>query len=147
MKRSQKLKPVEQFVENQEKEAAKKLGEISQKLINQKHQLAQLEMYREQYARGFNDAGAQYGFTGSQAQDFQSFMENLKSAIEQQRNAIDAMEQDFEFKKRQWLAARNRHRAIGNVIQKHEHTEQRQEEKREQRDIDDRAGSLSRSKV
>ena len=65
-------------------------------------------------------------------------MENLKKAIEQQTRVISQIEVQFEVARRQWLAARGKSKAIETVVNQHLTREQLQEDKRDQREIDDR---------
>ena len=60
--------------------------------------------------------------------------------MRQQAALIDRLRQDYEAKKRQWLAARNNTKAMETVVDRHRTSEQYAEDRRTQRDQDDRSG-------
>lgn len=139
MKNSTRLKPVQRFVEMKETQAAKALGEFIKKMDQQKKRLADLNAYRDEYHRRFQES-AQQGIPVGRLHDFRSFMANLEKAIEQQTLLMRQIEVDYEAKKRQWLAAHQRTQVIDNVVANHVTHEDHVEEKKQQRDMDDKAG-------
>lgn len=140
MKRSQRLAPVVKYTDAKEREAARLLAQQQQQLDQQKQRLKQLESYRQEYARQFIAIGSS-GMSAIKVHDFQAFLKNLDGAMVQQKEAIERLTQDYEQKKRQWLAARNKTKAMHNVVDKYVEDEQRKEEKSEQKEQDDRSAS------
>lgn len=139
MKRSERLKPVVRFAGHKEDEAARRLGAAREQLLLQEGRLQDLEGYRAEYGQRFN-AAAQGGMSAIQLRSFQAFMDKLDQAIRQQAAVIDRVRQDYEAKKRQWLAARNKTKAMETVVDRHRSTEQYAEDRRIQREQDDRSG-------
>ena len=138
-KRSDRLKPVSRFNENQEQKAANDFGKAQRELDFAVERLQQLEIYREDYARQFIEAGAGKGWNAIRAQDYQLFLQNLDKAAGQQKAAIEQLRMTAEFKKRQWLAARNKTQAIQTVVDRYQLQETREAEKKEQKEQDDRS--------
>ena len=58
MSRSKRLQPVQRITEAREKDAAKELGECQLQLLLQQQQLSELENYREEYRRHYQQSGS-----------------------------------------------------------------------------------------
>jgi len=140
MKRSQRLAPVVKYTDAKEREAARILAQQQQQMEQQKNRLKQLEMYRHEYAKQFIDIGSR-GMSAIKVHDYQAFLKNLDNAVLQQKEAIERLAQEYELKKRQWLAARNKTKAMHNVVDRYIDEEQRKEEKSLQKEQDDRSAS------
>ncbi|MDX1811609.1 MAG: flagellar export protein FliJ [Gammaproteobacteria bacterium] len=138
MKQSRRLEPICHFNRKKEEDAAKALAKASQEMQLQKQRLLDLENYRGEYAKQFAMAGGA-GLNAARMREYQTFMANLSKAIEQQKSAIHVHEQQFEERKRQWLAARSRSKALETVKDRYLQQENNQEEKRLQKEIDDRS--------
>lgn len=137
MKQSKRLEPICDLNKRKEEEAAKELAKASQEVAAQKQRLIDLENYRNEYDKQFANAGGA-GLTANQVRDYRRFLANLSAVVEQQRTAISNLELLFEEKKRQWLAARSRSKALDTVKVNYEKQEMHNEEKKLQNEIDDR---------
>ena len=135
--KSKRLQPVVDFTQQQEVEAAKALSKASEEVMLQKKRLEEFENYRNEYGQQFSHVGGG-GMTAAKARDYQSFFNKLNHVLEQQKVAIQNAEVEFELKKRQWLAARNKLKAINKVKEKHVQAEEIAEEKQLQKEQDDR---------
>ncbi len=145
MKASKRLHRVIQITEFQENNSARMLGGLQQKLLAYQARLNDLSKYRAEYGQRFIDLG-QVGLSALQMRDFQSFMMNLDDAIRQQEEAINQLEFEYDEKKRQWLAARNKTKAIVSINQRYQQKEQQQEEKIIQKEIDDRQANAEKKR-
>ena len=116
--KSRRMQPVARFTEHQEQDAARALGDAQQMLQAQEARLRDLRHYREEYARQFQTTGMD-GISARQMHDFRSFLVTLDEVISQHEQTIEQLKLDLEEKKRQWLAARNRTKAIDTVIERH----------------------------
>ena len=139
VKSPKRLTSIIQLNELKERDATKALGDRVQQLELNKKRLSDLESYRLEYGR--NILGEGRGLTASKLQDYQTFLNNLNYAVEQQKTAIKQLVVEYENAKRQWLAARNRSKAIQTVQKKYELMESIEEGRREQREQDDRNNS------
>jgi len=137
MKPSRRLHRVVQVTQFQETNAARVLGSLQQQLSEYQQRLRDLFSYRAEYGKRFIDLG-KAGLSAVRMRDFQSFMANLDEAIGQQEAAIEQFEVQYDEKKRQWLAARNKTKAVVSITQRYQAQEQQQEEKKFQNEIDDR---------
>lgn len=136
-KQSTRLQPVVDFNQRKESDAAKELAQASSEVAAQKQRLIEFEAYRSEYGQQFAQAGSG-GLNAARVRDFQAFINKLNHVVEQQKVAIKNAEREYEAKKRQWLAARNKLKAINKVQEKHIHSEAIAEEKKQQKEQDDR---------
>lgn len=137
MKQSKRLQPVVDFNQRKEVDAAKALAEASSDVLAQKQRLFEFENYRGEYGNQFAQAGS-LGMNAARVRDFHAFINKLNHVVEQQKTAIKQSELVYEEKKRQWLAARNKLKAINKVQEKHVVKEYVAEEKSLQKEQDDR---------
>ncbi|HFE39403.1 MAG TPA: flagellar export protein FliJ [Gammaproteobacteria bacterium] len=144
MKQSKRLQPIHDYKQRQEDEAAKKLAKASQVLSQKKKSLADLESYRGEYEQQFLQ-NSSAGISAKRMKEFQTFMNNLSNVLDQQKAAMTSLQRDFEEKKRQWIAARNRTKALSKVQANYQQQEAIQEEKKQQKDQDDRNSRLPRN--
>ena len=138
MRKSKRLQPICDFKQRQEDEAARELALAANEVSSQKQRLIDLESYRSEYDKQFTETSSQ-GISAKRMKDYQNFMHNLAGVLEQQRTAITSLERAYEDKKRQWLAARNRTKALTKVQTKYRKQEDVKEEKSEQKEQDDRS--------
>jgi len=137
VKKSERLQPISDFKKRQEEDAAKRLAKVSQEVSAQKQRLVDLHSYRGEYSRQFNSVGGG-GMSAQKMREYQLFMHKLNTVLDQQKAAIDVLEREYEDKKRQWLAARNKLQAINKVQDRHLKKERQIEEKVSQKEQDDR---------
>ncbi|MDH5545448.1 MAG: flagellar export protein FliJ [Gammaproteobacteria bacterium] len=137
MKGSQRLKPVQRLNEFREDQAARALGAHNAQLANHRKRLDDLLQYQQEYGRQFLSLG-QNGIPARKLRDYQAFMDNLTRAIEQQRQIIQQFEAENERLKRQWLAVHHRTKAVDKVVERMVQGENRAEERRIQKELDDR---------
>lgn len=138
MRQSKRLQPICDYKQRQEDEAAKHLAKAASEVSQQKQRLLDLESYHGEYDQQFQQTSSQ-GISAKRMKDHQAFMQNLGKVLEQQKAAITVLERDYEDKKRQWLAARNRTKALGKVQTKYQKQEDVKEEKSLQKEQDDRS--------
>ena len=143
MSRSKRLQPVQRITEAREKDAAKELGECQQQLLQQQQQLSELENYREEYRRHYQQSG-NAGFSAQKLIQLQQFIANIGQGIEQQRQAIMNTEMLCQEKKQLWNHARGRTQALDKVAERYLDDERQQENRREQKDNDEYAQQRAR---
>lgn len=138
MTRSQRLKPVSRVAEHHEKTAARDMGEYQQRLQVHENRLRELMKYREEYAHGFQIAGAR-GMGAARLLDYRTFLSRIDQAIQQQQAQVVQARHQFEQKKDAWFQRRSRSQALEKVAERYRKQEQRDEDRREQKDSDERA--------
>ena len=138
MRKSKRLKPIENLAEEKEIAAAKHLG-ISLNIVAERNQkLEELEVYRKEYSLRFqstqNAATSAYQF-----HDFRNFLHRLDLVIEEQKKLVAFGEQDVIEKKRIWQACRSKAKALDKVISRLEIEELSQGSRQEQKELDERS--------
>ncbi len=138
MKKSNRLKPVQRLSEAREQDAAKALGDSNRHVSEQEQRLADLENYREEYARYYQQRGEQ-GVTAAKLMELQRFLHNLNKAIEQQQQVVAMARQRSEQSKQQWNNARGKSQALDKVVERYRKEEDRSASRQEQKDNDEYA--------
>lgn len=121
---------------NDERDAAKILGEALANVNRHVQQLEQLKRYQAEYAERFNSVG-QGGETSNKINDFLVFLEKVKGAVKAQESELERARADLEQKKQFWFSKRGRSKALDVVLEKYVQEERMQEDKREQKELDD----------
>ncbi len=138
MARSKRFKPIVKLAQNSERDAAKALGEALKRLNDNVHQLHQLHLYQEEYHQRLHSDGSQ-GMSAQQMNEYRGFLAKITAAIESQEKAIETAKLELEEKKQFWFAKRGRSKALDKVLDRYVEEESRQQERRLQKEIDDRA--------
>lgn len=138
MKKSDRLQPVQRLSECREQDAAKALGDSNRAVSEQEQRLADLENYREEYARYYQQRG-EAGVTAAKLMELQRFLHNLNKAIEQQQQVVAMARRHSEQSKQQWNSARGRRQALGKVAERYRQEEQHSAARQEQKENDEYA--------
>lgn len=138
MKRSARLERIKGLNADKEQEEARALAQARQSLEQNQQRLEQLREFRRQYGEQMNQVG-HHGMSMSQVQDYSRFLNGIDRAIAEQEAATLRLREAFEQQKRQWLAARNRVKAMGTLVDKALASETAASDKRQQKDLDDMA--------
>lgn len=140
MKNSRRLKPVARFAHQQERTAARQLGDSLRRAEQLQKHLDDLVEYRDQYVAGFKAAGAQ-GLSVVKLRDYQLFLRRLDNAIMQQRHHLLASRQQCQHSQNEWYNRHGHSKMIDKVIDNRKQAESRKRDEQEQREIDDRPTS------
>ena len=136
MKKSQRITPIKNLAENAESKAAQQLGESQQTLQQEQQRLNDLITYRQEYLQRFNDSG-KVGMSGSQLQQYQNFINQLDTAISQQRQRLEDLSMQCQQAREHWQQKHNRTQALDKTIERFQSQERHQENKKEQREVED----------
>ncbi|VAW87213.1 hypothetical protein MNBD_GAMMA16-1096 [hydrothermal vent metagenome] len=141
MRKSQRLKSIENLAEEKERAAAKNLGISLNIVAERENKLAELELYRTEYSQRFqstnNTATSAYHF-----HDFRNFLHRLDLVIEEQKKLILFGEQDVAAKQRVWQICRTKAQALDKVVTRLETEEIMQETRQEQKELDERSSRM-----
>ena len=143
MKDSRRLRPVARFARQQERDAARLLGDQLRLVEQQQKQLDNLLQYRDQYVAGFQAAGKE-GLTVVQLRDYQLFLSRLDSAILEQQQRLAESRRRCERSRVEWQHRHGRSKAIDKVVDNRKQAESREQDRQEQREQDDRPVNSSR---
>lgn len=138
MKREQRIGVYRRSLETHEREAAAKLQEADSKLTNARTRLEQLQQYKADYVQNFGTRASQ-GISGPALLDFQAFIARLGEAIQQQNGLIARMEMERVQVQQRLRDAAVQNRAVGAVVERWRVEDRVAENRKEQKDIDERA--------
>jgi flagellar FliJ protein len=136
--RSKRLKPVAEIAQSRERDAAVALARYRQIRDERERRLKELQDYRQEYIRRFQDAGSQ-GIDVGQLQGYRVFLERLEETVQQQEGLLAAARRDYEERRQAWVALRGRAEALDKVVARHRDQELRDADRREQGESDDRS--------
>ena len=138
MKRSKRMQPVQRVAKSREENAARRMGESRKQLAGQETRLKELKNYRDQYASQFSARG-QDGLDAMQLHDYRVFLTRLNAAIQQQELLITRYRSQHHQDQFHWRDVRGHTQAIDKLIAKFRSDEQRQQQQREQKVLDEHA--------
>ena len=147
LKKAKRLAPVIEMAEQAEREAAGKLAKLQQQLQQAQQQLAGLEQYRSDYQQQWITRG-QTGVSGEWLMNYQRFLSQLETAIEQQRNSVQWHARNVEKAREQWREVYARLEGLKKLMQRYHDQARQTAERQEQKAMDEmaaRAGLLNRS--
>lgn len=141
LKRVKRLLPVVQMAEETERNAAAKLAKTQHQLMHAQSQLQGLEQYRGDYQDQWQKQG-QMGVSGEWLMNYQRFLSQLETAIEQQRNSIKWHQQNVDKARDLWQTAYTRLEGLRKLVQRYQQQAQQLANKIEQKDMDEIAQRL-----
>lgn len=136
MNRSTKLQPVVKISKQQEKNAARLHADMLRQAEQQRKQLDELIMYRNQYLKAFQSA-AESGISAVQMQDYRLFINRLDVAIEQQQQSVAHSQNKCDISQQELIDKRSRSKIIDKIVENRQQQENHILEKREQRELED----------
>ncbi|MFW5453659.1 flagellar export protein FliJ [Thioalkalivibrio sulfidiphilus] len=135
MTRSKRMQPVANVVHNRQQNAARVMGERQRALDDQQQRLQELNNYRDEYARRFEDGGE--SMAGINMRDYRLFLSRLNEAIEEQARRVEQARAALEQSRGQWTATRVHSDAVNKVVERMQADERRDEDRREQKENDE----------
>ena len=138
MKSSTRLRPVIEQAREREQAAARLLAEALGHLDHAVAKLAELEAYRKEYIEGLHYK-TQAGLNALQMQDYHVFLGRLDSAIRQQQQVLEGLEQQAGQARQKWLREKQRLGALDKLSDRHRQQEQVEHERREQAEANEHA--------
>ncbi|WP_372598859.1 flagellar export protein FliJ [Amphritea sp.] len=138
MKRSKRLQVVLDLAERKRKQADQWLSQSQSKVQQGEATLEQLRSYHSDYANNFYQVGAS-GISPGQIQTHQAFMQKLRSAVQQQENALQMDRAQLEKVKEYWQDAYQHFKAVEMLVDKIKRQESQLAEKQLQKELDERS--------
>ncbi|THF65972.1 flagellar export protein FliJ [Pseudothauera nasutitermitis] len=122
-------------------DAARRLGELIAMETEGQRKLEMLQAYRDEYHQRFVQAVSN-GIGPDAWRNYSAFLARIDDAIAAQRSAVEQSRQRTAQGQQVWLAQRNKVKAIDTLSQRHKAADQRLENKREQRLLDEHSARL-----
>jgi len=143
VKRSQRLQVIVDLKINQEKKYLEALGKQQNIKIQKETQLNSLKNYRQDY-RDKNEHLIKSGISVMQLMEFRAFMEKMDKAIEGEEVTLKSLDSELERLRKNWEEAHMYTQGMQKIQGNARSSEQKQEEKKEQLEMDDRAARKKR---
>ena len=134
-----RLHRVARVMGREQEQAGRRLAELRDALTESERQLEVLRGYVESYS-GKAGASAEERMRISSTQELQNysnFLTQLNQAVRQQETHVVGAQRAFDSQIQTWKQARARTRSIEKVADRHADADQRHQERREQRELDD----------
>jgi len=141
MKKSERLTPLLKLEKNREQERVKALGDASSMVAVQLEKLQQLVDYRGEYEASVTQEGGR-GISASRLQGYHQFLNRLRAAITQQEEQVALARQQEQAAKAHWFEQRGAVKRMDTLIDRNVTQERREEDKREQKSLDEQAQQL-----
>ncbi|MBH3433552.1 flagellar export protein FliJ [Pseudomonas citronellolis] len=140
-RRADRLAPVVEMALKAEREAARQLGPAQNQLLQAQRKLAELERFRADYQQQWIDRGRQ-GVSGQWLLDYQRFLAQLETAVEQQNRSL-AWHQDVVEKARvTWSEKYARLEGLRKLVERYREEARLLADKQEQKQLDEFAQRL-----
>jgi len=143
VKRSQRLQVIVDLKINQEKKYLEALGKQQNIKAQKETQLNSLKNYRQDY-RDKNEHLVKSGISVMQLMEFRAFMEKMDEAIAGEERALKFLNSELERLRKNWEEAHMYTQGMQKIQGNARSSEQKQEEKKEQLEMDDRAARKKR---
>jgi flagellar FliJ protein len=138
MTTSARLKPVQGFAERKERDAARSFGDAQKQLQSESDKLEQLRQYHRDYLDRFHQAASQ-GIQAKRMLEYRAFISKLEEAIGEQEKVLGFARASNNAARHDWQEKQSRSKAIGKVVDHHQHRERKHFDKREQAEQDERS--------
>ena len=135
MTRTRRLRPVVQHTDKKEQQALQQVAQSQGLLEIEQLRQAQLEDYKLDYLqKKKHDIGV---FSPLELREFNRFMQQLDETIERQMDVVAMRQRELEQKRAAWNATRIDSKVIHKVVEKLQKQEFVEQERREQRALDE----------
>ena len=141
--RSSRLAPVVDMAEKAEKTAVQRLGYFQGQVRLAESKLGDLERFRGEYQQQWIERGTQ-GVSGQWLMGYQGFLNQLETAVGQQRQSLLWHQNNFEKARDSWQQAYARVEGLRKLVQRYIDEARALEDKREQKLLDELSQRLPR---
>ncbi len=137
MKKSQRFSTLAELAKNKEQAAAIALGTSNRIYVENIQKLESLKQYREEYLKRFTENGQQ-GMDVTAMQTYKNFINGLDQAIREQQVKILEAEEQCNQSKKIWQHVHTKTEIMKSTVKRFAQQERYQDERREQKEMDDR---------
>lgn len=141
--RAGRLAPVVEMAEKAEKTAVQRLGHFQGQVRLAEAKLCDLERFRSDYQQQWIDKGA-HGVSGQWLMNYQRFLNQLETAVSQQRQSLVWHQNNVNKARDEWQKAYARVEGLRKLVQRYIDEARALEDKREQKLLDELSQRLPR---
>ena len=138
MKRAQRLRPVQDIVEDAQKRLAQSVAAFEKRVLEGENKLQELIRYKAEYEQQFSQRAGR-GIGATDLRDYQAFLARLGEAIKQQQALVNRARSEHQAERVKWQEALKRSRALNHVVEQWQAEERHVKDRRDQRESDERA--------
>jgi len=138
--RAQRLQAVVFLARREEDGAAQKMTELRQMVVDEQQQLEQLQDYRKQYLREYQQQRS--GVDPRVLMNYSSFLQRLSQAVAGQEQKLGQLEARLQEQRGVWQEKHHRRKTLDELIARLQREEEAALEQRVQRELDDMAAQL-----
>ena len=144
--RAARLAPVVEMAESVERKAAQRLGHFQGQVNLAEAKLAELERFRSDYQQQWISNGSR-GVSGQWLMNYQRFLNQLETAVAQQRQSLTWHQNNLNHARGVWQKAYARVEGLRKLVQRYLVEARQLEDKREQRLLDELSQRLPRHDI
>ncbi len=141
--RAARLAPVVDMAEKAEKTAVQRLGYFQGQVRLAESKLGDLERFRSEYQQQWIERGTQ-GVSGQWLMGYQGFLNQLETAVDQQRQSLAWHQTNLDRARESWQQAFARVEGLRKLVQRYVDEARALEDKREQKLLDELSQRLPR---
>lgn len=141
--RAARLGPVVEMAESAEKTAVQRLGHFQGQVRLAETKLGELEQFRADYQQQWIDKGA-HGVSGQWLMNYQRFLNQLETAVGQQRQSLNWHQNNLNKARGEWQKAYARVEGLRKLVQRYIDEARALEDRREQKLLDELSQRLPR---
>jgi flagellar FliJ protein len=141
--RATRLAPVVEMAEKVERAAVQRLGHFQGQVRLAETKLAELDRFRSDYQQQWITNGSR-GVSGQWLMNYQRFLNQLETAVAQQRKSLAWHETNLATARTAWQQAYARVEGLRKLVQRYIDEARALEDKREQRLLDELSQRLPR---
>ncbi|MGI3748234.1 flagellar export protein FliJ [Pseudomonas graminis] len=142
--RAARLAPVVEMAEKVEKAAVQRLGHFQGQVRLAETKLGELDKFRSDYQQQWIDKGA-HGVSGQWLMNYQRFLNQLETAVAQQRQSLAWHQNNLNKARDEWQKAYARVEGLRKLVQRYIDEARALEDKREQKLLDELVQRLPRT--
>ncbi|SEU06161.1 flagellar export protein FliJ [Pseudomonas graminis] len=144
LSRAGRLAPVVEMAEKVEKAAVQRLGHFQGQVRLAETKLGELDKFRSDYQQQWIDKGA-HGVSGQWLMNYQRFLNQLETAVAQQRQSLAWHQNNLNKARGEWQKAYARVEGLRKLVQRYIDEARALEDKREQKLLDELVQRLPRT--
>ncbi len=137
MTRSQRLKPIVEFKDQQQKKCLQDMADSKIRWENQQAQLDNLYLYQQEYHTKQAHEDDKNALNVMQLVEERRFIDQLDNTIKQQQLIVKQAEREYQIKQQHWLKIKNDVTAVEHLVENLHDEEQKQADKQEQKILDE----------
>ncbi|MDD2055478.1 flagellar export protein FliJ [Pseudomonas putida] len=141
--RASRLAPVVDMAQKTERNAAQRLGHFQGQVRLAESKLGDLERFRGEYQQQWIERGSQ-GVSGQWLMNYQHFLNQLETAVGQQRQSLAWHQTNLDRARDTWQQAYARVEGLRKLVQRYIDEARQLEDKREQKLLDELSQRLPR---